>query len=149
MPFIFTSDYQDYINKTFSEKTYVLQGGTLNGIQPTFNGTPLFSGSYTESVGLVHFRINVLMTNITSFGTGQYYVTLPKNSKYDMYVRNGHLKHSSGDTYAISGNLLAGTNILKLTTTASNAKEVSFTHNVPVNLDTNCDFHIFGSYFSA
>lgn len=149
MPFIFTSDYQHYINKTFAEKPYQVQGGTLNGSQPTFNGDPLFSASYSESVGLIHFRINVDMTNITSFGTGQYYVTLPKASKYDMYVRNGHLRHSSGDMYAISGNLLAGSNQLLLTTTASNAKEVPFTHTVPVGLNSSCDFHIFGSYFSV
>lgn len=146
MPFHTTDDVQGYINNTFAEKQYTVGGGSM-GTQPTFSGAPKFYGSYTESVNLIHFRINVDMSNITGFGTGQYYVTLPAEAKYDTYIRNGHLKHSSGDMYAISGQVDAGSNTLKLTTTASNAKEVSFTHNVPVNLDSSCDFHIFGSYF--
>jgi hypothetical protein len=57
-------------------------GGGTSGNQPTFSGSPLFSGSYILLDRLVHFRINVEMTNITNFGTGQYYVTLPFNSAH-------------------------------------------------------------------
>jgi hypothetical protein len=51
--------------------------------------------------------------------------------------------------YSISGHAVAGSNELKLYTTASNGKEVAFTNSVPVGLNTACDFHIFGSYFST
>lgn len=139
------------LETAFAETPYAVEGGTLNGTQPTFNGSPLFYASYTKTGNLVHFRVNVNFTNITSFGTGQYYVTLPPGtlSEYDVYVRNGHLQHSSGDKYSISGHADSGTNVLKLYATASNGKEVPFTNSVPVGLNTNCDFHIFGSFFSA
>lgn len=135
------------LNNAFTETPYIVEGGTT-GTQPTFDGTPLFSASYTKTGNLVHFRVNVGMTNITDFGTGQYYVTIPFLSEYDVYVRNGQLKHSSGDMYSISGHAVAGSNQLKLYTTASNGKEVPFTNSVPVGLNSSCDFHIFGSYFS-
>ena len=80
---------------------YTVQGGTTNGTQPTFNGAPLFTASYVTSGDLVHFRINVDFDNITSFGTGQYYMTLPFNSKYSYYFREGHLFDFS--TSPISG----------------------------------------------
>lgn len=136
------------LESAFSEVLYTVGGGT-DGTQPTFNGAPLFAGSYTKTGNLVHFRVNVLMTNITNFGSGQYYVTIPFTSEYDVYVRNGQLKHSSGDMYSISGHAVGGSNQLKLYTTASNGKEVAFTSSVPVGLNSSCDFHIFGSYFST
>ena len=137
----------DFTN-AYPEIDYTVGGGT-DGTQPTFTGNPLFFGSYTKTANLVHFRVNVQMTNITNFGTGNYYITLPHTAKYDTYVRNGHLRHSSGDIYAISGHVTAGTNVLSLYSTASNGKEIRFTPSVPVGLNTTCDFHIFGSYFSS
>jgi hypothetical protein len=135
------------LESTFAEVSYTVSGGAL-GTQPTFDGAPLFAGSYTKTGNLVHFRVNVNMSNITNFGTGQYYVSIPFTSEYDVYVRNGQLKHSSGDMYSISGHAVAGSNELRLYTTASNGKEIAFTSSVPVGLNTSCDFHIFGSYFS-
>jgi hypothetical protein len=126
-----------------------VQGGTT-GTQPTFNGAPLFDASYAVSGNIVHFRIKVLMTNITSFGTGQYYMTLPYNVKYDYYFRGGHLEDAStGDRFSISGNVTSGSNIMYLTSTASNGKEVSFSSSVPVNLATADNFHIYGEYIRA
>ena len=141
----------DYVNTqisdSLSETQYTVSGGTL-GTQPTFDGSPLFAGSYTKTGTLVHFRVNVDMSNILTFGTCQYYVSIPFASEYDVYVRNGQLRHSSGDMYSISGHAVAGSNQLKLYTTASNGKEVAFTYSSPVGLNSACDFHIFGSYFS-
>jgi hypothetical protein len=140
-------DIETSQNSSFAEVQYTVSGGAL-GTQPTFNGAPLFAGSYTKTGNLVHFRVNVLMTNITNFGSGQYYVSIPFTSEYDVYVRNGQLRHSSGDMYSVSGHATAGSNELRLYTTASNGKEVAFTSSSPVGLNTTCDFHIFGSYFS-
>lgn len=136
------------LESAFSEVSYTVGGGT-DSTQPTFNGSPLFSGSYTKTGNLVHFRVNVAMTNITNFGSGQYYVTIPFASEHDVYVRNGQLKHSSGDMYSVSGHAVAGSNQLKLYTTASNGREIAFTNSTPVGLDSSCDFHISGSYFST
>jgi len=64
------------------ENIFVVQGGTT-GTQPTFSGNPLFSGSYVKTGPMVHFRIDVDFDNITSFGTGQYYLDLPCPAIHD------------------------------------------------------------------
>jgi len=128
---------------------YAVQGGTT-GTQPTFSGTPLFTASYVTSGDLVHFRINVLMTNITGFGTGQYYMTLPFNSKYNYYFREGNLSDfSTSRKYAISGEVAAGSNVMHLFTTNSAGHEDAFTSSVPFNLATADDFHISGGYIKS
>jgi hypothetical protein len=132
-----------------AETAYTVEGST-NITQPTFNGAPLFTGSSILTGELVYFRINVAMTNITSFGSGVYRVTIPFNTKYDIYVRGGHLADfSTSKRYAISGNALAGTNLLWLTTTTSNGEEVNFSPSVPINLAPEDDFHISGSYIKG
>ena len=135
---------------TPSEVTYSVQGGTTNGRQPTFNGAPMFYSSYVKAGALVYFRVNVSMTNITNFGTGQYYVTLPFNSKYDIYIRDGQIHDGSQNkSYSISGHAAAGSNMLYLYSTASNGTEVSFTSSVPFALATDDDFHISGTFITA
>ncbi len=129
---------------------YVVGGGTLNGTQPTFSGAPLFTASYVKTGKLVHFRTTVDMTNITNFGTGQYYMTVPFNAKYEEYIRGGHLHDASTNKfYTISAQTTPGSNVIKLWTTASNGDEVHFTSSVPFNLDTADDFHVSGTYVVA
>lgn len=129
--------------------TWVIEGGTL-GTQPTFNGAPLFSGGWTRFDGLVHFAIDVDMDNITSFGTGQYYVKLPFAAKYNYLISDGCLHdNSTGDEYAVLGHVQAGSDILTLLTTTSNGKQNPFTNGVPVNLNVADNFHIAGSYQAA
>jgi hypothetical protein len=127
--------------------TWVVEGGTLNGTQPTFNGNPMFSGRWTRFDNLVHFSIDVDMDNITNFGTGQYYVKLPFVSKSNYLLSNGCLHDiSTGDEYAILGHVQANSDILTLLTTTSNGKQNPFTNSVPVNLSTADNFHIAGTY---
>jgi hypothetical protein len=127
---------------------YVVGGGTT-GTQPTFTGPPLFDGSYVKLGDLVHFRVNVSMTNITNFGTGQYYVTLPFDSKYTTFMRDGHLHdQSTNKEYSISGHVTAGSNQLMLYSTSSNGNEDFFTHNSPFTLNPADVFHIAGSYIA-
>lgn len=126
--------------------TWIIEGGTL-GTQPTFNGSPMFSGRWTRFDNLVHFSIDVDMDNITSFGTGQYYVKLPFASKSNYLLSNGCLHDiSTGDEFAILGHVQAGSDILTLLTTTSNGKQNPFTNSVPVNLSTADNFHIAGTY---
>ena len=128
------------------DTTYFVQGGT-NGVQPTFNGQPLFTASYVQTGDLVFFRINVDMSNITSFGTGQYYMTLPFSAKYDMIVSSGHLNdNSSNDNYQLSGEITAGSNVMWLYYIGSNSQLQIFDYNSPKVLDLNDYFHISGSY---
>ena len=138
------------LNGLVVDTTYVVGGGTLNGSQPTFNGAPLFAASYAKVGDLVHFRTTVAMTNITGFGTGQYYMTLPFDAKYEEYIRGGHLHdNSTNKFYTISAQTTPGSNVIKLWTTASNGDEVPFTSSVPFNLATADDFHVSGSYIAA
>ena len=128
------------------DTTYFVQGGT-NGVQPTFSGQPLFTASYVQTGDLVYFRVNVDMSNITSFGTGQYYITLPFNAKYDTIVSSGHLHDTSAnDDYQLSGEVEAGSNELWLYYIATNSQLAAFDYNSPKVLDLNDFFHISGTY---
>jgi hypothetical protein len=132
------------------ETDYNVVGGTA-GSQPTFNGNPLFAGSYIKTAGnLVNFRITVDFDNITSFGSGQYYVTLPFNAKYDYMFRDGNLyDYSESKSYTISGHVLAGSAILELNsmdTQSGTVFDIPFSSAAPITLTVADDFHISGTY---
>ncbi len=136
-------DLKELTSKSVS---FTVQGGTL-GTQPTFTGAPLFTGSYTKLGSLCHFQIDVDMDNITSFGTGQYYVNLPFTAEHNYLFSDGCLHDiSASDQYAILGHVVAGSNQLRLLSVASNGRHVPFEHNVPVTLSTADNFHIAGTY---
>jgi hypothetical protein len=127
---------------------FTVTGGTL-GTQPTFSGSPLFTGSFIKDGNLVHFRIDVDMDNITNFGSGQYYLNLPFPAKYNYFLRDGCLHDiSTSRQYAMSGHILAGSNQLLLWSTSSNGNDVPFTHNVPATLAAADNFHIAGTYIA-
>lgn len=132
--------------------TYSSAGGTTGAgaTQPTFSGAPMIVASYTKLGNLVHFQIAVEFDNITSFGTGQYYLTLPFAADHPYHFRDGCLHDfSTGDQYAISGHVVTGSSQLLLSATASNGRDVPFTHNVPVTLAIQDNFHIAGTYEMA
>lgn len=129
--------------------TFQPLGGT-DGTQPTFSGDPLITGSYVRFGPLCHFQIDVDFDNITSFGSGQYHLTLPFPSEHAFLLRDGCLHDASGnDQYAMSGHCDAGSDILKLYSVASNGRDVPFTYNVPVTLAVADNFHIAGTYHVA
>lgn len=129
-----------------SEVSYTLGGGTIGGTQPTFNGAPMFYGSYVRTGATVFFNVTVVMTNITGFGTGQYYVTLPFNSKYGYSTSEGRITDtSSGHDFTLHGYAAAGSNILELTYD-SGSQQVMFDHNSPVTLTPSDVFVISGTY---
>lgn len=136
---------------TTIESDFAVSGGTL-GTQPTFNGAPLFSGSYIKTGSLVHFQIQVDMDNITSFGTGQYYVDLPFPSRYSYKFREGCLHDiSASKDYEVAGHVLAGQSRLYLSSTDTQSGtvfDIPFTHNNPTTLATADNFHISGTYTS-
>lgn len=131
-----------------SEINYTMGGGTrgAGATQPTFNGNPQFYGSYVVVGGLVFFNVKVVMTNITSFGTGQYFVTLPFDSKHPYSTSNGRVTDfSSGRNYSLHGSAAAGSNVLELTYSSS-SQQLAFDHNSPVSLATTDTFFISGTY---
>jgi len=131
-----------------TETSFTVNGGTL-GTAPTFDGAPLFSGSYVKHGPMVHFQIQVDMDNITSFGTGQYYVDLPFPAKYGYQVREGCLHDISADRqYAIGGHVAAGQSRLNLFFTDTSGQDQEFDHNSPVTLAVADNFHVSGTYIS-
>jgi hypothetical protein len=127
---------------------YQPQGGT-DGTQPTFSG-PAIAGDYTRFGNMVFFSIQVDFDNITSFGTGQYFLTLPYNSRTEIKFADGCLHQvSTGREYQIRGGVLAGSNVLKLSTTdilGQRVFDAAFTSTAPVTLTTADFFHIAGTY---
>lgn len=129
--------------------TWTIEGGTLSDPQPTFNGDPLFSGHYAVMGNLCHFVINVDMDNITSFGTGQYFMKLPFASNHNIILSDGCLHdHSSGDQYAILGHIVEGSDVMELYSIASNGQHTAFSDsdNQPLHLAAEDSFHIAGTF---
>lgn len=125
---------------------YQPDGGT-DGTQPTFSG-PAITGTYNRFGNMVHFSLIVDFTNITSFGTGQYYMSLPYPARVAYDFRDGCL-HQSGGQYHISGHVNAGATQLILSSSdkvASGVQDVPFTSTFPTTLTTTGRFHIAGTY---
>jgi hypothetical protein len=124
-------------------------GGGTSGTQPVFPPTAIV-GSYTRFGNLIHFSIRVTFTGITSFGTGQYYLTLPYAARVPYDFREGCIHDASAGTqYQISGHVFAGETILQLSAAdkvGSSIQDVAFTSTVPVTLTTADSFHISGTY---
>lgn len=128
---------------------YQPEGGTIGGTQPVFSG-PGITGTYNRFGNMVHFAIEVDFTNITSFGTGQYYLTLPYDSLATYMFRDGRLQKVVGPiNYHISGSVQTGSNQLLLWSSdkvASGVQDVAFTSSFPATLTTADNFHIAGTY---
>jgi hypothetical protein len=133
------------------DTSFTVAGGTL-GDAPTFDGAPLFTGSYVKTGPMVHFRIDVDFDNITSFGTGQYYLDLPFPAKYNHEFTAGCLHDiSASRDYPMTGHVYAGESrmLLKSLDAAGNsAFAVPFTATTPVTLAVADNFHISGDYIA-
>jgi hypothetical protein len=148
-----TDDYRHefYKNNRYMgiEQEYTVEGGTA-GTQPTFTGDPLFSGHYVILGNTVYFDVQVDFDNITSFGTGQYYVTLPFPSKYGVMFRGGCLHDDdAGFQYDISGHVSPGSDEVQLFTTdlsGQHMRDYPFEQGEPITLTTADNFHISGTY---
>jgi hypothetical protein len=91
--------------------------------------------------------INVDFDNITSFGTGQYYVTLPYPALSDYLFSSGHLfDDSAGKSYIIIGQVDAGTDVMRLSYISSNGQLESFQYNAPKTLTVDDHFDVSGTY---
>lgn len=125
------------------------QGGTL-GTQPTFNGDPLIVGTYTRWGNMCYFNIMIDMGNITSFGTGQYYLTLPFKPARMVQFADGCLHDiSSGTDYPIFAHTVEDSTriVLKsIDSHANSAYNVPFAQGTPITLSTADNFHIAGTY---
>lgn len=132
-----------------AEQSYTVSGGTLLGTQPTYDGDPRFFGSSIRNGALVFVRVNVDFTNITGFGTGQYFVTVPYAPKYDVTLRGGHIEDdSTGKRWPISGHLTAGSTQMTLWFADNSGQDQAFQDSSPLKLAVEDSFHITGSYIA-
>jgi hypothetical protein len=123
---------------------------------PTGGGTgvvvtgPAFSGRYTLVGNLCYFSYQVVMTNITNFGTGQYYMDLPFPTLKPFLSRNGCLHDiSTGNQYHVTGHAYAGTTRMDLFTTDTQGNRLydfAFKQGEPITLTTADNFHLEGVY---
>jgi hypothetical protein len=141
-----------FLNPTPNTVAFTVEGGTL-GTQPTFDGPPLFTGSSVKNGPLVHFEIQVDFDNITSFGSGQYFVNLPYPAAFAYEFTAGCLHDiSTGRTYPIFGHVFAGESQLLLESMdaqGNTAYNVAFEQGAPVTLDVADNFHISGTYITT
>ena len=107
----------------------------------------MFYGSYVKIGQVIHFEIQVDFDNITSFGTGQYFVELPFESCCAYQLRDGCIQDfSTGRQYSISGHVDANSKVLTLNYTGTNGRDEPFEHDKPFVLDVTDNFHIAGTY---
>jgi hypothetical protein len=119
-----------------------------SGTGLTFTGTPV-TASYIKIGNLVQVQIDVDFTNVTNFGTGQYSLTIPFNSKYhtDVYGGSVHDVVNQGvDHFSIKGHLTDSSTTMTIWSIGSSSKDEPFDHNSPFNLATADRFHMSFSY---
>jgi hypothetical protein len=99
---------------------------------------------------MVHFSILVDFDNISTFGSGQYYLTLPYPARVAYQFRDGCLHDDSdGTEFQMSGHVFAGEDVLWLNfadKVASGVQDALFTATTPITLTTQDSFHIAGTY---
>jgi hypothetical protein len=135
------------ISVVTSPVPFTVNGGTIGGTQPTFSGPPLFTGQVMLIGDLVHFEIQVDFDNITSFGTGQYFIDLPYPPARPIMLRDACLHDfSTSRQYPLGGHAAAGNVQMALWYIGSNGHDLEFDHNSPVVLTVDDNFHIAGSY---
>lgn len=124
--------------------TYTTYNPNLTGTGLTYTGTPAL-GYYAAVGKLIHFHIQVTLTNITNFGTGQYFVDLPFAPIGDYAFRDGGL-HSAGNHYPIMADAEAGSVTMDLWYIGSNGQDTAMNRNSPHVLTTSNKFYINGTY---
>jgi hypothetical protein len=124
--------------------TYQTYNPNFAGTGLAYTGTPAV-GYYTTIGKLVHFHIQVALTTVTNFGTGQYLLNLPLAPIGDYAFRDGGI-HGGGNHYALMADAEAGTVTMDLWYIESNGQDQAMDHNSPRALTVNDKFYINGTY---
>lgn len=117
-----------------------------NGLE--YTGTPA-TGFYVKVGKVVTVQINVSFANVTNFGTGQYSLTLPFDSKYhtDVFAGSVHkIQPSITEHYSLKGHLSANSSVMTLWDISGSGKDEPFDHNSPFILTTSEIFHMCLTY---
>ena len=121
--------------------------GTFTSADGAVVGT-VVNSTYIQNGKLVFVNIQIDLSLVTNFGSGQYSTTLPFDCKTASVLRNGHLHNAAKDThYIISGECDASSNELTFYYVASN-KDVELDYNSPKVLAAGDELYISGIYES-
>jgi len=125
--------------------SYQPSGGS-SGTQPVFDPADIV-GTFNRFGNMVHFQVSVDFDNITDFGTGRYYITLPFQARTEYTFASGHLTDvSQNKLYLIIGYVQANSNQVDLYYLGSSGILEDFTHNAPKTLSTADSFDISGTF---
>ena len=138
---IATRGYVDALGTTTS--TY---SPNWTGTGLAYTGTPAV-GSYVKIGKLVTFHIQVTLTNVTNFGSGQYSITLPFAPIGDYAFRDGGI-HAAGNHYTVMADAEAGSTTMDLWYIAGTGQDMPMDHNSPHTFTTTNKFYINGTYIT-
>jgi hypothetical protein len=118
-----------------------------SGTGLAFTGTPAV-GSYVKVGSVVTVQIDVEFDNVSNFGTGQYSLTLPFDSRYHTDVYGGSVHDVGGTTnhYSLKGHLNPNSSTMTVWSLKSSAQDEPFDHNSPMVLTTADKFHMSFTY---
>jgi hypothetical protein len=121
----------------------------LSGVGFAQSSNPA-TGTYIKMNDLVHINMNIPLTNVTNFGTDQYYVLLPFASSVHSDVWGGTIHDTNvGDFYSIKGHIDQGSRLLSLWYVSSIAKDEPMDYNSPFPLDNTDLFHMSFMYTTS
>ena len=104
-------------------------------------------GRYYTVGELVYIEFRVEFTNVTNFGTGQYFIILPFESATDCSIVGGTIHDVSlGHQYTLKGDLDKDSKIMKLFSVGGGSRDLAFAHNHPINIATDDYIHFQGWY---
>lgn len=120
---------------------------TWSGTGLTYTGSPA-TGYYIRIGKMIFFTINVVTTNVTNFGTGQYNLTVPFAPDGHYLLINGGVHDvSTGFHYQIAGDINSSNTTMELYYQSSNGRNLAMTASQPLNLAVADYFYISGTYF--
>lgn len=129
--------------------TLYIPGFSTDDDQPVYEPADV-NGSFVRYGNVVTFDIQFEFTNVSDFGTGQYFMTLPYPSRNEVKFATGCLHQvSTGREFMIRAGVLGGSPTFKLSTTelaGSRIFDAPFTSTDPFTLTTADRFHISGTY---
>lgn len=127
-----------------SEVSYTTYDPNWTATGLTYSGTPAL-GYYAVVGKLIHFHIQVNLSSVSNFGTGQYFMDLPFAPLGDYAFRDGGL-HVLGNHYPLMADAEAGSVSMDLWYTGANGQDLAFTKTSPHALTTSNKFYINGTY---
>lgn len=100
-------------------------------------------GTYMKYGRMVVTNIFIPFSEVTNFGTGQYFVTLPFNATFHQDVVAGSLHNTNAEAhYTVKGHLNDGSSSMSIWYISGASRDEALDHNSPVALDTSDLFHM-------